>query len=657
MRDTAFRSIKAKAQAKRRSLWIAAGAVPTAIALTMSLAPMASAQSSNLSSDAVVGSIAQGVTDGLTDYLKPRVEELPAGEVTYPEIAGLPDGVRVISAEWATSKHVILTIQSAAMPERPIKVQLLLPRDWYSSPNREFPEIWALDGLRAIEEQSGWTIETNIEQYYADKNAIVVLPIGGESSFYSDWEEPNNGKNYQWETFLTQELAPILDKGFRSNTDRAITGISMGGTAAVNIATHHPDMFKFVGSFSGYLDTTSAGMPIAISAALADAGGYDANAMWGPVGSERWQENDPKSNVDKLKGKTIYVSSGNGADDFGKEDSVAIGPANATGVGLEVISRMTSQTFVDRANQAGVEVVASFRPSGVHSWEYWQFEMTQAFPHIANALGMSTEDRGVECAPVGAIADAVADGAMGTCLTNEYDVTGGKAQDFANGRAYWSANTGAFGLVGRINARYSELGGPDSWLGYPTSSELKTPDGRGRFVTFEHGSIYWTATTGPWEIPGDMLAAWGTQDYEKGSLGYPTGAAVEYNGGLRQQFEGGYVFRTSNNQSYWVRGEISKKYADDGIFAQLGFPTGNEKLINGGAFQEFEKGNIYWSVSTGAHVILHGDIFDAWGAKGWEQGEYGFPTSDQTAITAGGQTIDFQNGTIRQVNGRIEESR
>ncbi|WP_080791812.1 alpha/beta hydrolase-fold protein [Corynebacterium pacaense] len=648
MRDTASRSTKARF----RSLWITAGAIPTAIALGMTLtSPVAMAQSSSSSSE--IGSI----TDGLTDYLQPRVEELPHGEVTYPSIPGLPEGVQVVSAEWATSHHVILTIKSAAMPDRPIKVQLLLPRDWYSDPGREFPEVWALDGLRAIEEQSGWTIETNIEQFYADKNAIVVLPVGGESSFYSDWEQPNNGKNYKWETFLTKELTPILANGFRSSEQRAITGISMGGTAAVNIAAHHPELFNFVGSFSGYLDTTSMGMPAAIGAALADAGGYDVNAMWGTAGSQRWLENDPKRNVAALKGKSIYVSAGSGADDFGQQGSVATGPANAAGVGLEVISRMSTQTFVDAANKAGVEVTSRFRPSGVHAWPYWQFEMTQAWPFIADSLGLSQEDRGANCAPVGAIAEATRDGAMGTCLTNEYPTSGGMAQDFANGRAYWSAETGAFGLVGRINARYSELGGPESWLGFPTSSEMKTPDGRGRFVTFENGSIYWTATTGPWEIPGDMLAAWGTQGYEQGSLGYPTGAAVSFNGGLSQQFQGGYVLRTPQKQAFWVRGEIARKYMADGVAQTLGFPKGDEKLINGGAFQEFDNGNIYWSESTGAHYIKYGEIFNAWGAKGWEQGEYGWPTTDQSAISAGGESITFQHGTIRQVNGRIEENR
>lgn len=653
MRDTASRSPKSG----RRSLWIAAGAVPTAIALSFSLASPVAAQSSFGSSELIDSGVISGIADGLTDYLRPRDEALPQGEVTYPAIGNLPEGVRVNSAEWVTSHHVVLSIQSAAMPERPIKVQLLLPRDWYSSPDRQFPEIWALDGLRAIEKQSGWTIETNIEQFFADKNAIIVLPVGGESSFYTDWNEPNNGKNYQWETFLIEELTPILTNGFRSNGERAINGISMGGTAAVNLATHHPEMFSFVGSYSGYLDTTSAAMPAAIGAALADAGGYNVNAMWGEAGSERWLENDPKRNVEALRGMSVYVSAGSGTDDYGQDGSPATGPANAAGVGLELISRMTSQTFVDAANRAGVEVTSSFRPSGVHAWPYWQFELTQAWPFMANSLGMSTEDRGADCAAVGAIADATADGALGSCLNDEYSVAGGRVQDFSNGRAYWSAETGAYGLVGRINARYSELGGPDSWLGFPTTTELRTPDGVGRYVRFQNGSIYWSPSTGPWEIPGDMLAAWGTQGYERGGLGYPVGPAAAFNGGLAQEFQGGYVIRANNNEAYWVRGAIAAKYMDGDNASTLGMPKGNERLVAGGAFQEFTNGNIYWSAASGAHFIRYGALFDAWGAKGYEQGEYGWPTTDQSRISAGGETITFQNGTIRQVNGRIEESR
>ena len=87
----------------------------------------------------------------------------------------------------------------------------------------------------------------------------------------------------------------------------------------------------------------------------------------------------------------------------------------------------------------------------------------------------------------------------------------------------------------------------------------------------------------------------------------------------------------------------------------LGYPRSNEIAIPGGAFQQFEKGNIYWSPATGAHVIYYGAIFDRWGANRWEQGDFGWPVSDQRDIPAGGRTIDFQNGTISEINGVVNE--
>ena len=128
---------------------------------------------------------------------------------------------------------------------------------------------------------------------------------------------------------------------------------------------------------------------------------------------------------------------------------------------------MTTQTFVDRAKKSNVDVTAVFRPSGVHNWPYWQFEMTQAWPYIADSLKLAQADRGADCATQGAIAEVTKSNAFGACVNNEYDVKGGKAQDFRGGRAYWSPETGAHVLFGRIGARYSEFGGPDSWLGHP----------------------------------------------------------------------------------------------------------------------------------------------------------------------------------------------
>lgn len=630
---------------------IVAAAVPMVASLVPVLSTSAAAQSSlPLSSN----------RGGLSDNIRPSdpPKRTPIEVDKNPQIPGLPEGVSVDRIEWLTNRRVAVFIRSAAMPEQLMQVQILLARDWHSNPQAKFPEVWALDGLRARDDENGWTIETNIEQFYADKNVNVILPVGGESSFYSDWQRPNNGKNYKWETFLTKELIPVLNNEFRSNNSRAVVGISMGGTAAINLAERNPHLFKFVGSFSGYLDTTTTGMPTAIKAAQMDAGGYDSEAMWGPAGSQDWIDHDPKLGIEALKDMTVYVSSGSGRDDFGNPESVAKGAANPAGVGLEVISRLSTQTFVDYASRTPVKPVVKFRPSGVHSWEYWQFEMTQAWPYIANALALAEADRGSDCNPVGAIAEATKSGVIGSCVNNEYDVADGKgkAEDFRGGTAFWSPKTGAYPLFGAILAKYSGLGGASSWLGFPTTGETKTPDGVGRFVHFENGSIYWTPQTGAYAIPGDMFKAWGENGYETGDLKYPVAEANQVGKGYVQKFQGGFLTRNPDKSHNIVHGAIAEKYGELGTATSaLGYPKSNEIAIRGGFFQQFEKGNIYWSPETGAHVVLYGDIFEEWGKRGYEQGAMGWPTSDMREIPAGGLVIDFQHGTLEQVNGVVRE--
>lgn len=631
---------------KRRARTLAVLSIPAALSVGLAAlpAPVVAAQET------------ADVLGAGTDYLDPgEATPLAAQSVEYPEVQGLPEGVSVDRVEWLSNRRVAVYVNSAAMPGDPIQVQILLARDWYSDPSRTFPEVWALDGLRAQDDENGWTIATNIEQFYADKNVNVVLPVGGPSSFYTDWEQEDNGVHYMWETFLTSELLPILTNQFRSNGQRAVVGLSMGGTAAMNLAERHPELFDFVGSFSGYLDTTSPGMPAAIAYALRDGGNFDATKMWGPLGSHNWQDHDPKLNVAALQGKTVYVSSGNGRDDYGEVGSVATGPANASGVGLEAVARMTSQTFVNRAEKAGISVIERFRPAGVHNWPYWQYEMTQAWPYIADTFGLSEADRGVSCNPIGAIADALQTVDVGACLNDEYDVAegAGKAEDFQNGTAYWSPETGAQVLYGRINGRYSELGGPSSELGFPITGELGAPDSTGRFTHFQNGSIYWTPDTGAVVVPAAFFNAWGAEGWETGRLGYPTAAPEDIAGGQLQRFQNGVIVQPTDGAASIVAGEIGAAWQAAGAEnSPVGLPTDGEVAIPGGVLQRFQNGTYYWTPQTGAHYILNGQLYDAWGEHGYEQGEYGWPTSDQVD-----DYITFEHGALRLVEGAVQEER
>ena len=72
--------------------------------------------------------------------------------------------------------------------------------------------VYLLDGLRARDDNSGWDIETAAFENYYQSGVSVVMPVGGMSSFYTNWNSPAVGNgttyNYQWERSLTSELPP-----------------------------------------------------------------------------------------------------------------------------------------------------------------------------------------------------------------------------------------------------------------------------------------------------------------------------------------------------------------------------------------------------------------------------------------------------------------
>lgn len=579
----------------------------------------------------------------------------PAPAQAAPAVTQNPTGAAVTKVDWLSERRVALWVNSPAMGT-PIQVQILLARDWNVNPSASFPSVWMLDGLRATDNENAWTYETDAESFYADKNVNVILPVGGQSSFYSDWLEPDNGKNYQWETFLTKELPPILEKDWRTTQTRGVVGLSMGGTSAMFLTARNPGFFKFAASLSGILTTTSLGMPQAIQFAMTDAGGYNSAAMWGPPSNAQWAAHDPYALAEKLKGVSLYVSSGSGTTGpYDQPSGIPGVSTNYAGMGLEILARLTSQTFATKLNQLGIPAQVNYRPSGTHSWPYWQFELHQLWPQLANAIGVEVEKPA--CGTSGEIgATAAANGWIGDCITPEYSVAGGLAQDIRNGRIYFTSGTGAQPVAGRIAGAYMNTGAAAGPLGFPRTPELGTPDGRGRFNHFQNGSIYWTPQTGAHPVSGDILAEWSAQGWEGGPLGYPTADEIATPGkpGKVQGFEIGAMYSSANG-THAVLGMIMGKYGELGWEnGWLGFPKSNEVPIkDNGRFTEFEGGNIYWSPGTGAWSVENGPLFDGWKSVGYEGGRLGFPISDKFDIPGGVQQ-NFQFGYITVIGDKTE---
>ncbi len=100
---------------------------------------------------------------------------------------------------------------------------------------------------------------------------------------------------------------------------------------------------------------------------------------------------------------SLYVSSGSGTTGPHDDPSGIPGVStNYAGMGLEILSRLTSQAFATKLEKQGIPAQIVYRPSGTHTWKYWEFELHQLWPQLANTLGVEVDKP--ECNPTGASA-------------------------------------------------------------------------------------------------------------------------------------------------------------------------------------------------------------------------------------------------------------
>lgn len=253
--------------------------------------------------------------------------------------------------------------------------------------------VYLLDGLRAEEETNGWDINTAAFEWYYESGLSVVMPVGGQSSFYTDWYRPATGRagtvTYKWETFLTRELPLWLaaNKGV-DPFGNAIVGLSMSGGSALTLASWHPTQFIFAASLSGFLNPSVGLWPILINVAMRDAGGYSATDMWGPKGDPAWKRNDPMLNIPRLvaNGTAIWIYCGTGApSDLDPDPSIL---ASFTAGYLENVTLDTTKEFQRKYLAAGGRnAVFNFPPAGTHSWGYWGAQLQAMKADIQRVLG------------------------------------------------------------------------------------------------------------------------------------------------------------------------------------------------------------------------------------------------------------------------------
>lgn len=132
----------------------------------------------------------------------------------------------------------------------------------YTPPNYDmersdpYPVLYLMHGLS--ENENAWFLSGKanfiLDNLIAENRAepmLVVCPLG-----YGNPSQISQGIGGAFEIFersLFEELIPRLENEYHigtANTDRAITGLSMGAGQSLYIGINHPDKFAYVGGFS-----------------------------------------------------------------------------------------------------------------------------------------------------------------------------------------------------------------------------------------------------------------------------------------------------------------------------------------------------------------------------------------------------------------------
>jgi len=245
--------------------------------------------------------------------------------------------------------------------------------------------------------------------------------------------------------------------------------------------------------------------------------------------------------------------------------------------------------------------------------------------------------------------------APGSALQVEYpvnDINGawiGQAQDFYNGRLIWDRLTrGTFWVHGAIVAKYDELGREASLLGMPTSDEFGIPGGRAQ--NFANGRIYWSAATGAHEMHGEILTKY-VQAGGPSVIGYPTTDeqdVSEISGARENRFPQGRIYWTDSARAHEIHGAIFARFLAAGGLTSLGLPTTDEISSGpfGGRESRSEAQRIYWSFAGGAHMMEGAVLAKFLNAGG--PTVLGVPVTDLYGVpgVANAQECDLQAGRI-----------
>ncbi len=234
-----------------------------------------------------------------------------------------------------------------------------MPPGYDNEQHVRYPVLYLLHGSGGNETQ--WPGQQGLANFIMDnliasgaaKPMIVVMPddyarlAGAPEPDLSQTSAPAAGMQSLtagFEDDLTQVVIPFADKNYRTLTDRdhrAIAGLSMGGILTFRVALNHPELFSYIGGFSGANVATDKFDPkTSFNGAFADPAAF----------AKRWH--------------LLWL-----------------------GLGTHEAERITRgvSAFNDDLNEAGIKHVFYQSPGTAHEWQTWRRDLNEFAPRLFRA--------------------------------------------------------------------------------------------------------------------------------------------------------------------------------------------------------------------------------------------------------------------------------
>jgi S-formylglutathione hydrolase FrmB len=258
-----------------------------------------------------------------------------AHAASAPPVFADGHGLTVVSQpKWvdANERTFVFTVRTAQVPAYSVMegqvsgehaIMVTLPEGYDRAAATRYPVQYHLHGHP--DRPNTVANQRLFEESTVGVPLITVAPNGSGRGWYTNWVYPPAALGPQnWETFHLDQVIPFVDANLRTiptRDGRAISGHSMGGFGAFHYAEHRPELFGYVGSFSGGLDLLSQEQRVAVvgSTQLSGSGvpTVAVDAIFGPPVwpfDGVWNRESPAQHVGPLRGMGVAMYTGDGGD-------------------------------------------------------------------------------------------------------------------------------------------------------------------------------------------------------------------------------------------------------------------------------------------------------------------------------------------------------